>query len=50
MLRDNSTNTNDTAIYNDRHAFLYYPYVAFTVDANGDTKQADTTTQSICSL
>ena len=45
VLIDNSNNTIDIAIYNDRNSFLYYPYVAFTVDANGDTIQADTTTQ-----
>ena len=45
ILIDNSNNIIDIAIYNGSTSFLYYPYVAFTIDANGDTLQKDTITQ-----
>ena len=40
VIIDNTNLTMDIAIYNGYNYFLNYPYVAFTIDANGDTIQA----------
>ena len=37
VVIDNSNLTMNIAIYNGYNYFLNYPYVAFTIDANGDT-------------
>ena len=39
VVIDNSNLTMNIAIYNGYHYFLNYPYVAFTIDASGDTIQ-----------
>jgi hypothetical protein len=39
VIIDNSNLTMNIAIYNGYNYFLNYPYVAFTIDANGDTIQ-----------
>jgi hypothetical protein len=40
VVIDNSNLTMNIAIYNNYSFFLNYPYVAFTIDANGDTIQS----------
>ena len=40
VIIDNTNLTMNIAIYNGYNYFLNYPYVAFTIDANGDTIQA----------
>jgi hypothetical protein len=40
VIIDNTNLTINIAIYNGYNSFLNYPYVAFTIDANGDTIQA----------
>ena len=40
VIIDNANLTMNIAIYNGYNYFLNYPYVAFTIDANGDTIQA----------
>ena len=40
VVIDNSNLTMNIAIYNNYSFFLHYPYVAFTIDANGDTIQS----------
>ena len=39
VIIDNANLTMNIAIYNGYNYFLNYPYVAFTIDANGDTTQ-----------
>jgi Leucine-rich repeat (LRR) protein len=39
VIIDNANFTINIAIYNGFNYFLNYPYVAFTIDANGDTIQ-----------
>ena len=39
IIIDNTNLTMNIAIYNGYNYFLHYPYVAFTIDANGDTLQ-----------
>ena len=39
VVIDNTNLTMNIAIYNGYNYFLNYPYVAFTIDANGDTLQ-----------
>ena len=39
VIIDNANLTMNIAIYNGYNYFLNYPYVAFTIDANGDTIQ-----------
>ena len=39
VIIDNTNLTMNIAIYNGYNYFLHYPYVAFTIDANGDTIQ-----------
>jgi hypothetical protein len=39
VIIDNTNLTMNIAIYNGYNYFLNYPYVAFTIDANGDTVQ-----------
>lgn len=45
VIIDNTNLTMNIAIYNGYNLFLHDPYVAFTIDANGDTLQKDTITQ-----
>jgi hypothetical protein len=40
VIIDNTNLIMNIAIYNGYNYFLNYPYVAFTIDANGDTIQA----------
>jgi hypothetical protein len=40
VIIDNANLTMNIAIYNGYNYFLNYPYVAFTIDANGDTIQS----------
>ena len=40
VIIDNTNLTMNIAIYNGYNYFLNYPYVAYTIDANGDTIQA----------
>jgi len=40
VIIDNTNLTMNIAIYNGYNYFLNYPYVAFTIDANGDTIQS----------
>ena len=40
VIIDNANLTMNIAIYNGYNYFLNHPYVAFTIDANGDTIQA----------
>ena len=40
VIIDNTNLTMNIAIYNGYNYFLHYPYVAFTIDANGDTIQS----------
>jgi hypothetical protein len=39
LIVDNTNLTMDIAIYNGYNSYLSMPYVAFTIDANGDTIQ-----------
>jgi hypothetical protein len=39
VIIDNTNLTMDIAIYNGYNSYLSMPYVAFTIDANGDTIQ-----------
>lgn len=39
VIIDNTNLTMDIAIYNGFNSFINYPFVAFTIDANGDTIQ-----------
>ena len=39
VIIDNTNLTMNIAIYNGYNLFLHAPYVAFTIDANGDTIQ-----------
>jgi len=40
VIIDNTNLTMNIAIYNGYNYFLNYPYVAYTIDANGDTIQS----------
>jgi len=40
VIIDNTNLTMNIAIYNGYNYFINYPYVAFTIDANGDTIQS----------
>ena len=40
VIIDNANLTMNIAIYNGYNYFLNYPYIAFTIDANGDTIQS----------
>jgi hypothetical protein len=42
VIIDNPNLTIDIAIYNGFNSFINYPFVAFTIDANGDTIQGGT--------
>ena len=39
VIIDNTNLTMNIAIYNGYNSYLSMPYVAFTIDANGDTIQ-----------
>ena len=39
VIIDNTNSTMNIAIYNGYNSYLSMPYVAFTIDANGDTIQ-----------